>query len=161
MIPIHVAVCGPGVASAEEERWAEEAGRLLAREGAVVVCGGMTGVMDAAARGAREAGGLAVGVLPGRDLEGASRHLSATVVTGMGEARNALVVRSADAVLAIGGAYGTLSEIALALKIGVPVVGLHTWELGKEGSPVEPFVRVQTVARAVREALRLAGERRS
>lgn len=157
MSPIQIAVCGPGVATEEEERWAEEAGRLLAREGAVVVCGGMTGVMDAAARGARSEGGLVVGVLPGRDAEGASEHLSAAVVTGMGETRNALVVRSADAVLAIAGEFGTLSEIALALKMGVPVVGLHTWELSKGGTPVEAFVRADDVGEAVREAVRLAG----
>lgn len=156
MIAVHVAVCGPGVASADEERWAEEAGRLLAEGGAVVVCGGMTGVMDAAARGAREAGGTVVGILPGRDREGASEHLSAAVITGMGETRNALVVRSADAVLAIAGEYGTLSEIAIALKMGIPVVGLHTWELAKDGAPVDPVVRAGTVGRAVAEALRLA-----
>lgn len=161
MIPVHVAVCGPGVASSEEERWAEEAGRLLAGEGAVVVCGGMTGVMNAAARGAREAGGMVVGILPGRDLEGASEHLSAAVVTGMGETRNALVVRSADAVLAIAGEYGTLSEIALALKMGIPVVGLHTWELAKDGVPVDPVVRADRVPAAVAEALRLARGRRA
>ncbi|HEX6206975.1 MAG TPA: TIGR00725 family protein [Actinomycetota bacterium] len=161
MIQIQIAVCGPGVATEEEGRWAEEAGRLLAEEGAVVVCGGMTGVMDAAARGARQAGGLALGILPGRGLEGASEHLSAAVVTGMGEARNALVVRSADAVLAIAGEYGTLSEIALALKMGVPVVGLRTWELAKGGEPVEAFVRAAGVPDAVREAMRLARERRS
>jgi uncharacterized protein (TIGR00725 family) len=116
----------------------------------------MTGVMDAAARGAREAGGTVVGILPGRDREGASEHLSAAVVTGMGETRNALVVRSADAVLAIAGEYGTLSEIAIALKMGIPVVGLHTWELAKDGAPVDPVVRAGTVGRAVAEALRLA-----
>lgn len=161
MIPVHVAVCGPGVASPEEEGWAEEAGRLLAGEGAVVVCGGMSGVMDAAARGARKAGGMVVGILPGRDLEGASEHLSVAVVTGMGETRNALVVRSADAVLAIAGEYGTLSEIALALKMGIPVVGLHTWELAKDGVPVDPVVRADRVPEAVAEALRLARGRRA
>ena len=160
MIPIHVAVCGPGTASPEEEAWAEEAGRLLAEGGAVVVCGGMTGVMDAAARGAREAGGVVVGILPGRDREGASEHLSAAVATGMGETRNALIVRSADAVLAIAGEYGTLSEIALALKMGIPVVGLRTWELARDGVPVDPVVRADSVAAAVAEALRLARSRR-
>lgn len=161
MIPIHIAVCGPGVASEEEKRWAEEAGRLLAEAGAVLVCGGMTGVMDAAARGAREAGGVVVGILPGPDLEGASEHLSAAVVTGMGETRNALVVRSADAVLAIAGEYGTLSEIALALKMGIPVVGLRTWELAKDGVPEDPLVRAEGVPEAVAEAMHLARERRA
>jgi len=156
-LPLHVAVCGPGIASPEEERAAEEIGRGLAEAGAVVVCGGVSGVMDAAARGARAGGGLAVGILPGRDREDASERLSAAVTTGMGEARNALVVRSADAVIAIAGEYGTLSEIALALKMGIPVVGLGTWRLSRDGrDEADPVVRVETPAEAVREALRLA-----
>lgn len=156
--PIHVAVCGPGVASAEEEAMAEGVGRLLAEAGAVVVCGGTTGVMDSVARGAREAGGAVLGILPDLDRTGASPHLTASVPTGMGEARNALVVRAADAVIAVRGEFGTLSEIALALKTGKPVVGLETWELSKEGAPVDPIHRVGTPEEAVTEALRLARE---
>lgn len=158
-LPAHIAVCGPGIASPEEETAAEAIGRGLAEAGAVVVCGGVSGVMDAAARGARAGGGAAVGVLPGRDRSEASEHLTAAVATGMGEARNALVVRSADAVIAIAGEFGTLSEIALALKMGIPVVGLRTWRLSKDdGAEDDPIVRVASPEEAVREALRLAAE---
>jgi uncharacterized protein (TIGR00725 family) len=108
---------------------AEEVGRLLARRGAVVVCGGLGGVMEAACRGARSEHGVAVGILPGLDRRAANPHVSVAVATGLGEARNALVVRAADALIAVGGAYGTLSEIALALKAGKRVIGLGTWEI--------------------------------
>jgi uncharacterized protein (TIGR00725 family) len=108
---------------------AEEVGRLLARRGAVVVCGGLGGVMEAACRGARSEGGTAVGILPGLNRGAANPFVSVAVPTGLGEARNALVVRAADALIAVGGAYGTLSEIALALKAGKPVIGLGTWEI--------------------------------
>ncbi len=108
---------------------AEEVGRLLARRGAVVVCGGLGGVMEAACRGARGEGGTTIGILPGLDRGAANPHVSVAVPTGLGEARNALVVRAADTLIAVGGAYGTLSEIALALKAGKPVVGLGTWEI--------------------------------
>jgi uncharacterized protein (TIGR00725 family) len=120
---------GPGEASAEQEALAEEVGRLLARRGAVLVCGGLGGVMEAACRGARSEGGVAVGILPGLDRGAANPHVSVAIATGLGEARNALVVRAADALIAVGGAYGTLSEIALALKAGKRVVGLGTWEI--------------------------------
>jgi uncharacterized protein (TIGR00725 family) len=93
------------------------------------VCGGLGGVMEAACRGARGEDGVAVGILPGLDRRAANRHVSVAVATGLGEARNALVVRAADALIAVGGAYGTLSEIALALKAGKPVIGLGTWEI--------------------------------
>ncbi len=124
-----MAVVGPGDASPEQEAMAEEVGRLLARRGAVVVCGGLGGVMEAVCRGARGEGGTTVGILPGPDRGAANQHVSVAVPTGLGEARNALVVRAADALIAVGGAYGTLSEIALALKAGKPVIGLGTWEI--------------------------------
>ena len=108
---------------------AQEVGRLLARRGAVVVCGGLGGVMEAACRGASREGGTTVGVLPGLDRGAANPFVSVAVATGLGEARNALVVRAADALIAVGGAYGTLSEIALALKAGKPVIGLGTWRI--------------------------------
>lgn len=153
---VYVAVCGPGLASAEETRWAEEVGRRLAEAGAIIVCGGLGGVMDAVALGARQAGGVAIGILPGEDRAGASESLTAAVSTGMGEARNALVVRAADVVIAIAGEFGTLSEIGLALKMGKPVVGLRTWELSKEGPTVDPIARAATPEEAVALALRLA-----
>jgi uncharacterized protein (TIGR00725 family) len=154
----YVAVCGPGLAGPREVAWAEEVGRRLAEAGAVLVCGGLGGVMDAAARGAREAGGTSVGILPGTMRSEASPHLTVSVPTGMGEARNALVVRAADAVIAIAGEFGTLSEIALALKLGTPVVGLGTWELSKAAGPVEdPILRASSAEEAVGLALRVVG----
>lgn len=154
--PVYVAVCGPGVASEEESAWAEEVGRLLALQGAVVVCGGMTGVMDAVARGAAAAGGVSVGILPGVARSDASRHVTYALPTGLGEVRNALVVRAADVVIAVSGEFGTLSEIALALKMRIPVVGLRTWELHRGGTPVAAYETAETPQEAVDRALRLA-----
>lgn len=121
---MHVAVCGPGDVAAEG---AEEVGRLLARAGAVLVCGGLGGSMEAACRGARSEGGVTVGLLPGDDRAAANPFVSVAIATGLGELRNGLIVRTCDALIAVGGAYGTLSEIALALKAGKRVVGLGTW----------------------------------
>jgi uncharacterized protein (TIGR00725 family) len=126
---IYVAVVGPGEAEAGHESAAEEVGRLIAERGAILVCGGLGGVMEAACRGARSAGGVTVGLLPGIDRDDANPHVSVALPTGLGQARNAVVVRSADSVVAIGGGYGTLSEIALALRRGKPVIGLDTWEI--------------------------------
>src|SRR6185436_14163925 len=114
----YIAVAGPGEASPEECEVAEAVGRELGSRGVVVVCGGLGGVMEAACRGAKEAGGMTVGILPGDDRSAANRFVDAAIPTGLGEGRNVLVVRAADAVIAVGGAYGTLSEIALALKAG-------------------------------------------
>jgi len=125
----YVAVVGPSEATAVEAAWAEAVGSLVAAQGAVLVCGGLGGVMEAAARGAASVGGTVVGLLPGRERGEANPHVTVAIATGMGEMRNALVVRAADAVIAVGGAYGTLSEIAFALRTGVPVVGLGTWAL--------------------------------
>jgi uncharacterized protein (TIGR00725 family) len=121
-----VAVIGPGD---EPTVAAAEVGRLLAERGAVLVCGGRGGAMEAACRGAKEADGLTVGILPGSDRSEANPFVDVVLPTGLGEARNALVVGAADAVIAIGGGYGTLSEIALALKAGKRVIGLGTWEI--------------------------------
>lgn len=151
----YVAVCGPGEASAEEADLAEAVGREIARAGAVLVCGGLGGAMDAAARGATAGGGIAVGILPGETRAGASPHLTLAVPTGLGEARNALVVSAADAVIAVGGEFGTLSEIALALKVGKPVIGLGTWRLSHDTQRdlADPILRAGTPAEAVRLAL--------
>lgn len=148
----YVAVCGPASATEQEEEWAEQIGRKLGEAGAVVVCGGLGGVMDAAARGAAGAGGTVIGILPGEDRRGASEHLTVAIPTGMGEARNALIARAADAVIAVGGEWGTLSEIALARKMGKPVVGLQTWELGDRADGVTP---VDSVEQAVGRAFEL------
>jgi uncharacterized protein (TIGR00725 family) len=140
-----VAVVGAGRATPDEERAAEEVGRRLAARRVTVITGGLGGVMTAACRGASEAGGHTVGMLPGVDPAAANPWVELAVPTGLGEARNTLVVRSAGAVVAIGGEYGTLSEIAFALKIGVPVVGLGTWQLSRRGEP-DPGIEVVTTA---------------
>jgi hypothetical protein len=154
--PPYVAVVGPHDATQKELDQAEAIGTGLARAGAVLVCGGLGGVMHAAARGCEQAGGTSIGILPGDDRDPGSPHLSVAISTGMGETRNAVIVRTSDAVIAISGEFGTLSEVAFALKLGKPVVGLGTWELSKRGRPVEAIHRVETPEEAVAEALRLA-----
>jgi uncharacterized protein (TIGR00725 family) len=124
-----VAVIGPGEASAEQLQAAEDVGARLAAAGAVVVTGGLGGVMEAASRGARSKRGVTVGLLPGTDRESANGWIEVAVATGLGELRNALIVRAVDVLVAIGGGTGTLSEIALALKLDKPVVGLGTWDV--------------------------------
>ena len=160
----YISVIGAGQASDDEAAAAEEIGRLLAEAGAVLVCGGLGGVMDAAARGCEAAGGTSVGILPGDDRAVSSPYLSVRIATGLGEARNAIVARAADAVIAVGGEFGTLSEIALALKMGKPVVGLGTWTLDLEGLPGDPLQRAadppEAVAKALEAAERLAGSAR-
>jgi uncharacterized protein (TIGR00725 family) len=126
-------VCGSGGAPAAELEAAEAVGRALAARGAVVVCGGRGGVMEAACRGAKAAGGTTLGILPGYERAEANEFVDVAVATGLGEARNALVVRAADAVVAVGGEWGTLSEIALALRADKRVVGLGTWDLPESG----------------------------
>lgn len=145
----YVAVIGASNATEWELQTAEELGRLLAAAGCVLVCGGLGGVMNAAARGAEAAGGVSIGILPGDDRTTASRHLTAAIATGFGEARNAIVARSADAVIAVGGEFGTLSEIALALKMGTPVIGVGTWELGRDDLARDPIQRVETASDAL------------
>jgi hypothetical protein len=124
-----VAVVGPAEATDEEASIARAVGSGLARAGAIVVTGGRGGVMAAASQGAAESGGTTVGILPGASRDEANDWVTVAIPTGLGELRNGLVVRAADAVIAVGGAYGTLSEIALALKNGVPVIGLDTWDI--------------------------------
>jgi uncharacterized protein (TIGR00725 family) len=144
----YVAVVGRGNASQEEERLAEAVGRELAERGAIVVCGGLGGVMAAACRGAEAAGGISVGILPGNDRSAANRWATIAIPTGLGELRNGLVVRAADALIAVGGGHGTLSEVALALKTGVTVIGLGSWEI----SGIHP---VDDAQEAVNRALEL------
>lgn len=151
-----VAVVGAGRCSADVAALAEAVGRELAQRGAVLVCGGLGGVMGAACRGAKDAGGLTVGILPGTSRRDANPYVDLPVVTGMGEARNVLVVQSSQAVIAVSGEYGTLSEIAHALKLGIPVVGLSTWQLTKDGQERQAIVRAETAQEAVDKALALA-----
>ncbi len=152
---IQIGVIGSGDCSPEVAKVAEEVGERIARAGAVLICGGLGGVMEAAARGAKKAGGQTVGILPGFTREGANRYIDFFVITGLSEARNVIVVRSSDVLIAVEGGFGTLSEIALALQINIPVVGIGTWELKKEGEEIEKKIkRARTPEEAVREALR-------
>ena len=157
--PVYIAVVGAGGATDDEQRTAEEVGRLLAREGVVVVCGGLVGVMEAVARGVAEAGGVSIGILPAGDRKEQAPDLTYSIPTAMGEGRNVLLVRAADALIAIGGEFGTLSEIAFALRLGVPVVGLRTWELAKDGARVDAFSTASTPEEAVTIAVESARKR--
>ncbi len=132
------------------EDQAREVGRLIAEAGAVLVCGGLSGVMTAAARGAREAGGLTIGILPGVSAGDANPYIDVAVPTGLGYSRNSLVAMNADALIAVDGEFGTLSEIAYGNIFGKPVVGLGTWK-------VKGVVPAESPEEAVRAALRLAG----
>lgn len=125
----YVGVIGAGRADEGAERVAEDVGRLLAEAGATVVCGGLHGVMAAACRGARRGGGTSIGILPGLDRVDANEWVDVALPTGIGEMRNVLIVRASDVLIAIGGEYGTLTEIAFALRDGVPVVGIGTWDI--------------------------------
>lgn len=154
--PVYVSVCGSGDAAPEVAALAEEVGSRLAAANAVVVCGGLGGVMEAVCRGAKSAGGTTVGILPGTDRSDANDFVDVVLPTGLGESRNALIARAADALIAIQGEFGTLSEVGFALKIGTPVVGLDTWELHRGGEVVQAIEPATTPADAVDLALRLA-----
>lgn len=146
----YVAVVGPsGSPGLSVLATAEEVGRRLAQAAAIVVTGGGTGVMEAASRGAAGAGGLVVGILPGEDRDAANPHVSIALATGLGELRNAVVVRVVDAVIAVGGSWGTLSEVALACRTGVPVYALAGWELPHPGGPVPVADPAEAVARCL------------
>lgn len=156
-----VGVIGEQACSPELAALAYEVGARIARRGGVLVCGGMGGVMEAAARGAAENGGLTVGILPGSDRSSANPFIAIPIPTGMGEGRNVIVVRASQAIVAIGGSYGTLSEMAFALKLGVPVVGLRTWRLSRDDPsqpPLpDPVIRASTPEEAVELAWRSIG----
>lgn len=155
---VQIAVIGGGNAGAELCALAAEVGQRLAEAGALVVCGGLGGVMEAAARGARSAGGDVIGILPGDDPAAANEHVSYVVATGAGEARNLAVVASARSVIAVGGEWGTLAEIAFARRLDRPVVALQTWRVSGAGAMAEgPGIETaETAAEAVERALRLA-----
>jgi uncharacterized protein (TIGR00725 family) len=143
----YVGVVGAGDADERQQWLAEAVGAALAEAGAVVVTGGLGGVMEAACRGAKSRRGRTLGLLPGEDRDAANGWVDVAVATGMGELRNALVVRSSDAVIAVGGGHGTLSEIALALKAGKPVVGLETWDIEGMVQATDPGDAVARVFR--------------
>ena len=142
-----IGVIGAGECDAELGVLADAVGRGIADAGAVLVCGGIGGVMEAACRGAKAAGGTTVGILPGPDRSGANEYVDIAIATGIGEARNLAIIRTSDVLIAVGGSYGTLSEIGFALKMGKRVIGLKTWEI----KGIVP-------AASAEEAVRLAAE---
>jgi len=150
-----VAVIGGSQCSKKEAQLAEEVGRELARREATLICGGLGGIMKAACKGASSAGGTTVGIIPGNDRQTANPYVQIPIVTGLGEVRNVIVVKSVQAVIAIGGSYGTLSEISHALKNGIPVIGLNTWSLSKNGRQDKSIILAQSPAEAVDKALDL------
>jgi uncharacterized protein (TIGR00725 family) len=151
--PRIIAVIGGGQCSKKEAKLAEEVGCELARRGAVLVCGGLGGVMEAACKGASSEGGTTIGILPGDDNKAANPYVQIPIVTGLGYARNVAVVKSAQAVIAIGGSYGTLSEIGHALQSGIPVIGLNTWSLSRNGREDKSIIPAQSPTEAVDKAL--------
>jgi uncharacterized protein (TIGR00725 family) len=153
-----IAVIGGSQASVSELKTAELVGREIARAGAALVCGGMGGVMEAACKGASQEGGMTIGVLPGDNRLSANEFVKIPIVTGIGYARNVAVVKSAHAVIAVGGSYGTLSEIGHALQSGLPVIGLETWVISRKGKEKCPIFKAKTPVEAVEKALEMIGE---
>ncbi len=150
-----IAVIGGAEPSPQEARLAKEVGRELAKEEAIVVCGGLGGVMEAVCRGASSEGGVTIGILPGESRQAANPYVQIPIVTAIGYARNLAVVKSAQAVIAIGGSYGTLSEIAHARQGDIPVIGLNTWSLSRNGQQDNSIILAQDPTEAVNKALNL------
>ena len=146
---IQIGVIGAGQCSLEIERLAEEVGREIAKKKALLICGGLGGVMEASARGAKKEGGVTIGILPGFSFDDANPFIDIPIVTGLSHARNVLVVRSSQVIIAVEGGYGTLSEIGIALKLRKPVVGLRTWDVSNK------IVTVETPEDAVKQAISL------
>jgi uncharacterized protein (TIGR00725 family) len=153
----YIAIIGAGSSSTATDAAATEVGRLVAHAGAVIVCGGLGGVMEAACRGARQEGGTTIGILPGLDRSEGNPYLDYSVPTGVGHARNLAVVSSGDAVIAVGGEYGTLSEIGLARKAKRPVILLGSWDIRRRGELPDGVIEASSPEEAVEMALRLIG----
>lgn len=151
-MPLQLAVIGAGTCDGAVYALAMEVGREVARAGHVLLCGGLGGVMEAAARGARQERGVTVGILPTPTRHRANPHIQIAIATNMGHARNVVLAHSADAFIAVAGEYGTLSEIAIALKLGKRVVGLNTWDL-------PGVIRAEDPAEAIRLAVSGLDER--
>ncbi len=146
-----IGVIGAGDASEQERETAQSVGREIAKRGFTLVCGAMGGVMEAACRGAKAEGGLTVGIVPGESKGECNPYVDIPVVTAMGHARNVIVVRSSSAVIAIGGSFGTLSEIAFALRLDIPIIGINTWDVSTE------IKKAETPKEAVDMAIELIG----
>ena len=127
-----IGIIGAGICSKEVYQTAETLGRLIAERGDTLICGGLGGVMEAAAKGAKSKGGTTIGILPGLSAEDANPFIDIPIVTGLSHARNVIIVRSSDILIAVAGKYGTLSEIAIALKLGKPVIGICSWNISKD-----------------------------
>jgi uncharacterized protein (TIGR00725 family) len=151
-----IAVIGGGTCTSDYALLAEEVGRELARHKAILVCGGLGGVMEAACRGAALESGLTVGILPGDDPAAANSYVRIPVATGINQARNLAVVKSSRAVIAIDGEYGTLSEIAFALSNNIPVIGLNTWQLSRNGKQDRSIIEAKNAVDAVEKAISFA-----
>ena len=154
-----ISVIGASQPPPEAEALAEDVGRELARKGVTVVCGGLTGVMAAVCRGAKSASGTTIGVLPGLDPRDANPWVDIPICTGMGYARNAVVVYTGRAVIAINGAYGTMSEIGHALSSDIPVIGLDTWSFSRNGTPDGKMIIAHDAVDAVEKALEAASRK--
>ena len=152
---IFIGVIGGSEVSSQIAELAEEVGREIARQGAVLVCGGLGGVMEAACRGASSEGGLTIGILPGDTRQTANPYVKIPIVTGIGYARNVAVVKSAQAVIAVDGSYGTLTEIGHALQSGIPVIGLNTWSLSIDGRTDNNIINAKNAKEAVDKAMTL------
>jgi uncharacterized protein (TIGR00725 family) len=148
-----IGVIGGGDVPPPVARLAEEVGREIARRGATLVCGGLGGVMEAACKGASEAGGVTIGILPGENRRAANPYVQIPIVTGIGHARNVAVVKSSQAVIAVDGGYGTLAEIGHALQSGVPVIGLGTWEITMDGQRDKRIITAKKPKEAVDRAM--------
>ena len=155
-----VAVIGGGKCSAEEAALAEAVGRELAKRGAILVCGGLAGVMEAACRGAAIESGLTIGILPGDEPASCNPYVQIPIASGVGYARNLAVVKSAQEVIAIDGDYGTLTEIGFALKSDIPVIGLNTWSLSRNGREEQSIIKAEDAVDAVEQAISLAKGRK-
>lgn len=148
----YIAVIGPSDCSSAEREAAFKIGAMLAARGSVLICGGGSGVMEAAAEGVHSENGVVIGILPGDEHAAGNPYLTYAIATGLGEARNAIIARTADAVIAVGGEYGTLSEIALAMKMGKQVILLNSWHL----KPARPAGKMPFIAQSADEAVKFA-----
>ncbi len=156
---IFIGVIGGSEVNAQVANIAEEVGREIARKGAILVCGGMGGVMEAACKGASDEGGLTIGILPGDSRKAANRYVKIPIVTGIGYARNVAVVKTSQAVIAIDGSYGTLTEIGYALQAKIPVIGLDTWALSIDGQKDTNIIRAKGAKDAVDKAMALVNKK--
>jgi uncharacterized protein (TIGR00725 family) len=138
-----IAVIGGSEVDRKDLKIAEEVGSLIGKKGAVLITGGMGGVMEAASRGAKQSGGLVIGILPTADRESANPYVDIPILTGLGEVRNTIIARTCDCAIAISGKYGTLSEIAYCMMFKKPVIGIHTWKINA------PIIKAKTAQEAI------------